>query len=312
MFRYYNILSTKILYRFSGFPQSYSKLIFFSPSYHYDWGMRGLESFVDDRLIQGFYTFTKNDAKTALALKETAFLAAAARLKRKGRLVSPKRGFYLVLRPEDRALGAPPPERWIAALMAYLDADYRISLLRAAAFHGSSHQAVMVFQVIAPKQLKPIAVGRQRIQFVYQEPRVFAKANRPEWLDRLKNDTGFAKVAGIELTLLDSARYFHKAAGINGVAQIVHDLGSKADVHKLADAAKQYENAAVRRLGYLLERFHHTRQAAALFPFAQRTKSIKPLDPAVRSFTTLARAPINDPIGEKWKLKINESVEIDT
>ncbi len=66
----------------------------------------------------------------------------------------------------------------------------------------------------------------------------------------MKSEAGFANVAGVELTLLDCARYFHKSAGINGLAQIVKDLGTKADAGKLARAAEVYENAAVRRLGY--------------------------------------------------------------
>ena len=41
----------------------------------------------------------------------------------------------------------------------------------------------------------------------------------------MKSDAGFAKVAGVELTLLDSVRYFHKATGINGVAQIAKEAG---------------------------------------------------------------------------------------
>ena len=73
---------------------------------------------------------------------------------KKGRLASPRRGFYLILRPEDRLLGAPDPSRWIDPLMKHLGLDYRISLLRAAAFHGSAYQAAMVFQVIAPRQLQ--------------------------------------------------------------------------------------------------------------------------------------------------------------
>ena len=72
-----------------------------------------------------------------------------------------------------------------------------------------------------------------------------------------KNGGRFAKVAGVELTLLDICRYFHRAAGINGAAQAVHDLGKKADPRILAKAASAYENSAVRRLGYLLERFGH-------------------------------------------------------
>lgn len=46
--------------------------------------------------------------------------------------------------------------------MRYLKLDYRVSLLRAAAYHGASHQAAMVFQVIVPKQLRGFDIGRQK------------------------------------------------------------------------------------------------------------------------------------------------------
>jgi hypothetical protein len=79
----------------------------------------------------------------------------------------------------------------------------------------------------------------------------------------MKSEAGFAKVAGIELTLLDCVRYFHKAAGINGVAQIVKDIGAKAAPRRLAKAAADYENSSVRRLGYLLDRAGYARQSHA-------------------------------------------------
>lgn len=68
----------------------------------------------------------------------------------------------------------------------------------------------------------------------------------------MKSGAGFAEVAGVELTLLDGARYFHKAAGINGVAEIAKDIGAKADPCKLAKIGAAYENSVARRLGYLL------------------------------------------------------------
>ena len=113
----------------------------------------------------------------------------------------------------------------------------------------------------------------------------------------------------MELTLLDAARYFHKSAGINGVAQIVKDLGAKADPRQLAKAAAHYENASVRRLGYLLDRTNHVRQAGALEHFARQAKSMKPLDPSVKPILeSLAALHEED---AKWKLVINESVETD-
>lgn len=153
---------------------------------------------------------------------------------KKSRLANPRHNFYLILRPEDRLAGAPDPVRWIDPLMKHQGLDYRISLLRAAAFHGSSHQAAMVFQVTAPKQQRNFAIGRHRLQFLYQSPKAFVKANTPERFGQLRRDAGFAKVAGVELTLLDCARYFHKAGGMNAVAQIAKDIGAKANPRALA------------------------------------------------------------------------------
>ncbi|NNM88723.1 MAG: type IV toxin-antitoxin system AbiEi family antitoxin domain-containing protein, partial [Phycisphaerae bacterium] len=114
--------------------------------FRYAWGMSGIQQFIDSQLARGRGYFTKPAALAELGLSLQAFQAAIARLTRKGALVSPRRGFYLILRPEDRPLGAPDPARWIDPLMGYLGLDYRISLLRAAAFHGSTHQAAMVFR----------------------------------------------------------------------------------------------------------------------------------------------------------------------
>ncbi|MBX9791920.1 MAG: type IV toxin-antitoxin system AbiEi family antitoxin [Pirellulales bacterium] len=268
-----------------------------------------LSVYVDSMLSRGKTYFSRAEAMVALKQSPEAFKKASARLIKKQRLACPRRGFYLILRPEDRAFGAPDPARWIGPLMKHLRVDYRISLLRAAAFHGSSHQAAMVFQVIAPKQIHDFEIGRHRIQFIYQAPEAFKEANRPEWLDAIKTDTGMAKVAGVELTLLDSSRYFHKAAGINGLAQIVHDIGGKAKASALANAAMAYENSAVRRLGYLLDRFGHNRQAKVLHFFADQAKSLKPLDPSARAIAPELgrRAKRNS----EWKLVVNTPVEID-
>jgi len=272
-------------------------------------GMASLGEYLDQQLERGRAYFSRQEALHALALSPQNLAAAISRLIRKRRLANPRHGFYLILRPEDRALGAPDPVRWIDPLMRHQDIDYRISLLRAAAFHGSSHQAAMVFQIVVPKQLRGFQIGRHRLQFIYQAPHAFAEANRPEWLAQMKSEAGFAQVAGVELTLLDCARYRHRAAGINGVAQIVKDLGGKADPRKLAKLADVYENSSVRRLGYLLELGRHPRQAKALEPFAREAKSLKPLDPAAKPLVaSLATSPERN---SKWMLLLNERVEVE-
>jgi predicted transcriptional regulator of viral defense system len=167
----------------------------------------------------------------------------------------------------------------------------------------------MVFQVIVPRQLRDLEVGCHRVQFLYQAPPAFLQANQPEQLERWKNPAGFAQVAGVELTLLDCVRYFHKAAGVNGVAQVVKDLGSQADPRKLARVAVAFENATARRLGFLLDRTGHERQAKALESFVKTAKSFVPLNPAQKPL--LESLGLLDERDMRWKLVLNEPVEVD-
>lgn len=272
--------------------------------------MSSLEQYLDDRLAHGRSYFSREEACKALSIAPRNLAAAATRLIKKGRLANPRHGFFLILRPEDKVSGAPDPVRWIEPLLRYQQLDYRISLLRAAAFHGSSHQAAMVFQVVVPKQLRDLEIGRHRLQFLYQTPHAFSRVNRPDALDRIKSEEGFANMAGVELTLLDCARYFHKAGGINAVAQIAKDIGDKADSDGLAKIAAAYENSSVRRLGFLLDRAGHERQSRALEPFVKKAKTATPLNPAAKPL--IASLAESSEKNSKWKLLLNELVEIDS
>ena len=167
----------------------------------------------------------------------------------------------------------------------------------------------MVFQVIVPKQLRPIQMGRHRIEFLYQSPKLFSQMNQSRWLNDLRTSQGSAQVAGVELTLLDSIRYFHKASGIAGVAQMAKDIGGMAKAENLRQLATLYENSSVRRLGYLMDLFHHDDQAHALKPFAAKAKSYKPLDPSIRP---IAGIPLlSSERDAKWRLTISEPIEVD-
>jgi len=114
----------------------------------------------------------------------------------------------------------------------------------------------------------------------------------------------------LELTLLDCARYFHKSACINGLAQIVKDIGEWGDAHKLAEAAVVYENASVRRLGYLLDQAGCESQARALEPFVTMAKTSPLLDPSIKPL--ISSISEDAPRVAKWKLIINEPVEADS
>lgn len=270
--------------------------------------MASLDEFIDDRLAAGRGWFGREEAVKA-GIAPAALTAALTRAVAKKKLVNPRHGFYLILRPEHRAAGAPDPAEWIHPMMKHQGLAYRVSLLRAAAHHGSSHQAAMVFQVIAPRQLRDLEIGMHRLQFIYQAQDAFAGCNDAAFLDVIKTPAGFAVVAGVELTLLDCVRYLSHAGGIHGAAQIAKDLGARADSRKLAKAAAHYEGTAVRRLGYLLELAGHGKQARALHAFGDSAKHFAPLDPSVKPLMpalagTIQREP-------KWRLELNETIEVD-
>lgn len=270
--------------------------------------MASLDQFVDSRLAAGRGWFARDEAVKA-GIAPAALTAALTRAVAKKKLANPRHGFYLIVRPEHRAAGAADPAEWIDPMMKHQGLGYRVSLLRAAAHHGSSHQAAMVFQVIAPRQLRDLDVGMHRLQFIYQAPDAFDACNQTASLDAIKTPAGFAVVSGVELTLLDCARYLQRAGGINSVAQIAKDLGAKADSRKLAKVAAHYEGAAVRRLGYLLEHAGHGKQARALQAFAESAKHFAPLDPSVKALApALAELLQREP---KWKLELNETIEVD-
>jgi predicted transcriptional regulator of viral defense system len=267
-----------------------------------------LDAFIDDRLAAGRGWFSRDDA-VASGIALSALSPALTRAVAKCRLAHPRHGFYLIVRPEHRAAGAADPAEWIDPLMKHQGLGYRVSLLRAAAHHGSSHQAAMIFQVVAPRQLRDLTIGAHRLQFIYQEPEAFAACNEPALVDAIKTPAGFAVMAGIELTLLDCVRYMHRAGGLGSVAQIAKDLGARADSRKLAKAAAHYEGAAVRRLGYLLELAGHSRQARALRAFADSARHFAPLDPSVKPI--VAALADDSERDSSWKLLLNETIEVD-
>jgi predicted transcriptional regulator of viral defense system len=253
-----------------------------------------LDAFLSSQLARGRIYFTREDALRTLPAD--SLTTALSQLIRKGRLANPRQGFYLILQPEDRQEGAPDPARWIHPLMKHQKIDYRISLLSAVRFHGAAAQPTAL-QLIVPKPLRDFALGRHKLEFINQPENSFARTNRPEWLAEMKSGSSIAKAAGVELTLLDCARWFHKAGGISAVAQITRDLGAKALARRLAPLARDCESSAVRRLGYLLELAGHEPQAKALDKFARKARTVKLLDP------TSSEAP--GEMSGRWKIAVN-------
>ena len=124
-----------------------------------------LSVWIDSLPEDGRYAFSRDDAETVSGASDAAVKMIFRRLKKRGVIVSPRRGFYVVVPPEYRSAGSPPATWFIDDLMRHLGRRYYVALLSAAALHGAGHQQPMAFQVIADAVERDIEVGRVRIEF---------------------------------------------------------------------------------------------------------------------------------------------------
>ena len=79
--------------------------------------LKSIISFVEDLQTKGRYTFTQAEAMNADQRSDIALEAALRRLKQKGRIADPRRGFYVIVPVEYREAGCPPASWFIDDLM---------------------------------------------------------------------------------------------------------------------------------------------------------------------------------------------------
>ena len=101
---------------------------------------RTAQAYVEGLLARGRHTFTGEEAQAALGSSGVAAYHSPRRLRKNGWLAMPRRGFYLIVDPGYRELGALPPAAWIDDLMRFHGAPYYVGLLTAASLHGAGHQ----------------------------------------------------------------------------------------------------------------------------------------------------------------------------
>ena len=217
-------------------------------------------SYLNRLLAGGRVVFAREEAQKALGVTTGAFLDAAERQQRKHHLVSPRRGFYVIVPPQYLAWGAPPPPWYIDDLMRHEGCPYYVGLLKAAELLGATHQAAMEFQVITSKRLPQLRVGRSTIAFYYRKDLTAVIAG----IEDRKTDTGRMKISSPELTVLDLVRYPHAAGGLDNIATVICDLAGQLDTVKLVTLSAAYERTVSQRLGYLLDTLGYSERAEAL------------------------------------------------
>jgi len=258
-----------------------------------------IAKYVDELPANGRYTFNRAELQQKFTVSDAAIKLALHRLQKRGRVVSPRRGFYVVVPEEYKHTGAPPPAWFIDALMKDWQSDYYVGLLSAAEIHGAAHQRPQEFQVMCDRAHRTIDISRYRIHF-------FKKWNLSEVpVINHKTPTGFMKVSTPEATALDLVRYYQDVGYYGNVATVLSELANTMKAQSLVSAAKSgVELAVVQRLGYLLELVEKHKLADSLHDWLS-TKS-----PRVTSLRTDLDSK-ESPLNRRWLLHINEHVEAD-
>ncbi len=266
-----------------------------------------LPSYALELLSAGRTVFSREEAEQALGVGRGAFLDAAERLQRKGRLISPRRGFYVVVPPQFHSWGAPPPTWYIADLMQREGHPYYVALLKAAELHGASHQAVLEFQVITDRRMPEIRAGRSLIAFYYRRD----MAAISNGIEERKTDTGKMKLATVELTAFDLLRYPRAAGGLGNIATVLSELGAKIEPEKLAALMPAFERSVVQRLGHMLSRSGHKDRTEPLFRRLSPGPSIPwvELDPAISGDPDLSPAAAER--DGRWRVIAHQPTEAD-
>ncbi len=263
---------------------------------------RYLEDFIAALRANGRYAFALTEVHRQFNVSNEAIKKALQRLRSKGEIVPVRKGFYVVVTPEYKSRRIPPPTLFIHELMQFLQRNYYIGLLNAAAYYGASHQQPQSFSVVTTQPfLRKISSHHTNIQFFIK------KGWAKEDVVQKKAATGYINVSSPELTALDLLFYFDQVGGFNRIATILEELAESMNAEKLAEAAKRFpQMAAVQRLGFLLDEV--LQQKALSMPMGRYLKTVS-------CFPILLR-PQNSKwdnmvTGNIWKVVPNIEVETD-
>lgn len=260
--------------------------------------MHGAADFIDDLQADGRLTFTTDQAVAALGREVPAVRAQLRRLKEKGRIADPYRGFHVIVPPRYRRLGCLPAEQFIPPLMEHLGEPWYVALLSAAALYGAAHQAPMALQVMVPRPRRPIVCGGVAVDFVARQD----MASTP--LVSRNVPTGLLRVASPAAAALELVGYAERCGYLDNVATVLADLADAIDPASLVLEAQRAPVAWTQRLGYLLVLAEQESLAAHLDPVLR-----------ARKVFTVSLAPWQPMNGARrdarWHVAVNTDVESD-
>ena len=263
--------------------------------------------YIRDLRSKGHVLFTLDEASNDLGVSHNVIACAVSRLKKKGAVMSPAKGLYIIVPPEHQREGSIPAEELVPILMQYWGIEYYVGLLTAAMYHGASHQKPQQFQIITNKQIKrDLTFGSIHIDCVCKK----------NWdlIDQLNVrvvKTGFLKLSSPEQTVMDLLLYPSQSGGLSHIATVLSELMDGVSSDKLLILAKKSkEKYWIQRLGFILEKID-------LDDFEKKEKILRLLCDHLESAKTrfipleTEMSIIGAVRSERWKIIENVTIERD-
>jgi predicted transcriptional regulator of viral defense system len=266
-----------------------------------------IRNWVEDLPKRGKITFAQKEIEEYFpAMPVQNIRNTLHRLVLKKKIQSVGRGFFIVVPVEYGLKGIVPPMEYIDQMMKYLNREYYVGLLNAAALYGAAHQRPQEFTLIVDTDnLRNKIKEGIKINFVTKKkiPNMLVK--------QVMTKSGYVKVSNPELTAMDLILYVRETGGINRVATVLNELSETMDFSYFGNEFFSYFNVAIiQRAGYILDEVLEQKNLADMLYQKAISAGITfrkyPLK-TVSKETKLCGYPVNN----KWKIIINEQIEID-
>lgn len=263
-----------------------------------------IAKWVELHKFRGFYTFSLDEVKTDFPLFTPSYIATALnRLVSQKIIISPVKGFYVIIPTEYALTGIVAPTFFIDQMMSFLKRDYYIGLLNAAEFYGASHQRPQTFTIV--NTYPEIRSGmRSNIGFVFISKNKIAEP----FIVRHKSRLGTINVSSAELTAIDLIANEEKVGGLNRVCSVLNELIDAITLDQIDDSFYSiYPVSVYQRLGYIFESILN---ATALSD--NLYSSLKRLGGRMRVIPLKNKKTIDGFLSEnRWKIIENQEIDID-
>lgn len=265
---------------------------------------KSIADWISGKPPRGKYTFARNEVVEAFPqMKPELISTALSREVKKGKIMIPIQGFYVIIPDEYALRGVAPQPFYLDDMMRHLRRNYYVALLSAGSYYGAAHQSPMSFSVM----LEPPTIRDKRTQ--KYATRYFYRSSIPkEYVEQRQTRTGYINVSCPELTAVDLVTYQGRSGSITRAATVLSELVEKMDFTRLGVSfVKIAPVACFQRLGYILEHVLEEQKAAdAVYDLLQEA-DVRLQGAALK----VGKTTVGSEMDRRWKIWANEIIEID-